>query len=1053
MFMKCAGCGPGWEGYAIWIQRIMTGTIFKTCEEDRVAIDRRSFLKFGVTGVVALAGAGLTSFLGKDAFLSEQLRATADARAANFYRGMVNYDKVVRTTCAGNCTQACGWDAYVKGDTLVRTEPAADYDMYDPVAKNSYSPRGCVRGGTYPQYIYGPTRVKTPLIRTGPRGSGQFRRASWVEAIDLIADKWLEIIRQDGPEALAIFSPIPSYNYISAGSGYRLGRIMGATGPLSFYDWYCDLPAGEPETWGAQTEECEEWDWVNSKLLLLWGANVAESRMAAAHFVTEAKYRGCKVVSILTDYNATSKIADTAICPLRGSDGALALGVIREIIAHGNHDLPYIETYTDLPFLIRKDTQTFLREKDLDEKGSAYRLYVWDKGQGAPVLAPGTMGDDRDTLDWKKIGVRPDLDFSGKVKLVSGEEVEVETAWIRLNRMLDSDYTLDKVAEVTRVDKQVIAGLAHDIGTTHPVSIVEGGGINHWYHNDLNNRIMILLMAITGNVGVNGGGFHQYTGQYKVWLAGMAKYVPLGKAKCTNGTLFVWAHYDKELWKLDQDWPTMIKNIEAGSLTELPDGSPVSANPDNVMGYRQYLIVKSLRDTVMPVYPRSPGKPRAMLIWRGNFLNNAKGGYKVLDWFKDDKKLEFVTTLDFRMCSTALYSDVVLPAASWYEKLDVTSTPMHPYFQLQQATVSPAFESKHDFTIMRLIALRIQEKARQMKEQGIWDGIWEDRTQNTIRDYTKLYDFFVDKEGRENPYYKGQGDGALDSPEKVAHFIVRNSPILYPDMKNYEQNKDAFGPDLYRLIKEMDRTGDKEAYAAGLMRLAVKGPIPFPALQPNRPHNPFRENVERKLPWPGGGKYKSELTISKYPCMLPAKTGKTLTGRQQFYIDHSTYITLGETLPVWKVPEVDLIDGKPGVLKLNTPHGRYKTHSTFSEVEMLLQLQRGEPVVMINTLDARERKISDGDTVEVYNDYGKFVCKAMVLPGIGRYELRIDHAWEKFQYLQGYFNMVTPVRPNPTTACRYPEEDGAPDYHLHFAWNLWGVCGNECDTTVEVRRI
>ncbi|MFO7728481.1 MAG: molybdopterin-dependent oxidoreductase, partial [Desulfonatronovibrio sp.] len=641
-------------------------------------IDRRSFLKFGVSGVVVLAGSGLTSYLGGDAFLSENLRASADNRAANFYRGMASFDKTVRTTCAGNCTQSCGWDARVRGNTLVGIDPSADYDTYDPVAENAYSPRGCVRGSTFPQYIYGPTRIKTPLIRTGPRGSGQFRRASWDEALDLIAERWLKIIREDGPEALAIFSPIPAYGYVSAASGYRLGRIMGATGPLSFYDWYCDLPAGEPQTWGAQTEECEEWDWVNSRLLILWGANVAESRMAAAHFVTEAKYRGCKVVSILTDYNATSKLADTAICPLRGTDGALALGLIREIIAQGNHDPEYIETYTDLPFLIRKDTQTFLREKDLEQEGSAYRLYVWDRSKQQPAVAPGTMGDDRDTLDWNAVGIRPDLEFAGTVRLVSGEEVEVETAWVRLNRQLNSDYTLDRVSEITQVNEEVIAGLARDIGNTRPVSIIEGGGINHWYHHDLNNRAMILLMAITGNVGVNGGGFHQYTGQYKVWLKGLASYVPLGKAKCTNGTLFVWAHYDKELWRLEQDWPVMVSNIEKGDLTRLPDGSPVSPDPENVMGYRQYLMIKSMRDKIMPVYPAAPAKPRAMLIWRGNFVNNAKGGYKVLDWFKDEEKLEFVTTLDFRMCTSALYTDVVLPAASWYEKLDLITTPMHP---------------------------------------------------------------------------------------------------------------------------------------------------------------------------------------------------------------------------------------------------------------------------------------------------------------------------------------------------------------------------------------
>jgi complex iron-sulfur molybdoenzyme family reductase subunit alpha len=1022
-------------------------------QEDNVPIDRRDFLKFGITGVVALAGSGVISWLGENAFLSEHLRASSDASAANFYRGMVNYDRVVRTTCAGNCTQSCGWNAYIRGKTLVRIEPAADYDKYDPVAGNTYSPRGCVRGATYPQYIYGPTRIKTPLIRTGPRGSGQFRRASWDEALDLITERWLHIIRDEGPESLAVFSPIPAYGYVSAGCGYRLGRLMGAAGPLSFYDWYCDLPAGEPETWGVQTEECEEWDWVNSRLLILWGANVAESRMAATHFVTEAKYQGCKVVSILSDYNATSKIADAAICPLRGTDGALALGLVREIIAHNWHDPGYIRTFTDLPFLIRKDNQAFLREKDMAEGGSAYRLYVWDTKSGAPALAPGTMGDDRDSLDWEAFGIRPALDFSGTVRLVTGEEVKVETAWYRLRRMLDADYTLDQVADTTQVNVKVIADLAREIGTRRPVSIIEGGGINHWYHNDLNNRAMILLMAVTGNVGVNGGGFHQYTGQYKVWLKGLAEYVPLGKAKCINGTLFVWAHMDKELWRLNRDWKTMVRNIEDGELTKLPDGSRVSADPEDEMGYRHYLLIKSMRDKVMPVYPAPPARPRSMLIWRGNFLNNAKGGYKVLEWFRDEQKMEFVVTLDFRMCTTALYSDVVLPAASWYEKLDLTSTPMHPYFQIQQAAIDPVFESKPDFTIMKRIAERIQKKARQMKAQGIWDGTYRVATGDVLWDYTRLYDNFVDKKGKENPYFKGHGDGALDSPEKVAHYIVRNSPILYPDTKRADRNRKAFGPEVSKLVQELKRSGDKDAFASGILGLAQNGPVPFPALQPTRPHNPFRENVEQKLPWPGGGKHKYDLTISKYPCMLPVETGKTLTGRQQFYIDHSTYIALGETLPVWKKPEEDLVDGKPGKLKLNTPHARFKTHSTFSEVDILLRLQRGEPVVMINTLDARERHIKDGDTVEVYNDYGSFVCKAMVLPGIGRYELRIDHAWEKFQYIQGYFNNLTPIRPNPTTACRYPEEEDAPDYHLHFAWNLWGVCGNECDTSVEIRRV
>ncbi|MGS0745782.1 molybdopterin-dependent oxidoreductase [Syntrophomonas erecta subsp. sporosyntropha] len=1016
-------------------------------------ITRRKFLKFGLSGVVAASGYGLAKGLGSGAYLYDYLKPTLDEKAGNYYRGMVGFDKVVRTTCAGNCTQACGWKALIKGNTIVRTEPASDYDCFDPVAKKAYLPRGCIRGSSYLEYIYGPTRLKTPLVRTGPRGSGQFRRASWDEALDLIADRLLKIIKEDGPEAFALFSPIPSYNYISAASGYRLGTVMGASGPLSFYDWYCDLPAGEPETWGVQTEECEEWDWTNAKLILLWGANIAESRMPATHFVTEAKYKGTKVISILTDYNATSKIANVSVSPRPGTDAALAMGIIKELIDHKWYDEEYIKTFTDLPFIIRKDNHKFLTENDVVAGGSKYKLYVWDKNSNNLILAPGTLGDDRDTLDWDTIQADPELEYTGTVTLVDGGTVETETVWLQLNRSLAKDYSLGQVEKITGVNAKVIQSIATDLHKYSPACIIEGGGANHWYHNDLNNRSMILLMALTGNVGINGGGFHQYTGQYRVWLKGMAKYIPLAKSKSINTTLFVWTHFDKQIWRLNKNWQDIVSDIETGQLKKLPDGSAVSNDSKDEPGYRQYLLIKSLSEGSMPVYPQPPKKPRAMMIWRGNFVNNGKGGYHLLDWFKDEKKLELVFNLDYRMSTTSLYSDVVLPAASWYEKLDIETTPLHPYFQLQQACVKPVFESKPDFEIFRLIMQRIQKKAREMKAAGTWDAQWVEKDGETVRDFTKVYDLFIDKEGKENPFYKGQGEGALDNPEKVAHFIVKNSPILFPDEKKYSEHKERFAPELQPVIEEYLSTKDADVYADAFLKLAKKGPIPFPALQPDRPHNPFRENIERKLPWPAGGKHAPELVISMYPCVLPAKLNKTLTGRQQFYIDHDYYITLGETLPGYKVPEVDLASGKPASLKMNTPHGKFRTHSMFSELSILLRLQRGEATIQINKGDAEDRNIADGDLVEVFNDYGKFVCRAMIVPGIGPSQLRIDHAWESYQYHEGYFNFITPVRPNPTQSVKYPQDPDAPDHHLKFAWNLWGVTGNECDTSVEIRKV
>ncbi|ACX52983.1 molybdopterin oxidoreductase [Ammonifex degensii KC4] len=1022
-------------------------------KEKRTRLSRREFLKLGLSGLVGAAGYGLIKALGEGAYVHEHLRPAIDARGEDFYRGFFTYDSVIRTTCAGNCTQACGWRAYVRGGVLIKTEPAADYDRFDPVAKKAYLPRGCMRGASYPRYIYGPMRVKTPLIRVGPRGSGQFRRASWDEALEYIAERLLKIIREDGAEAIALFCPIPSYNYVSAAGGYRLGNLLGATGPLSFYDWYCDLPAGEPQTWGVQTEECEEWDWLNARLIIVWGANPAESRIAAAHFLTEAKYRGTKIIAILTDYNGSAKLADIAVSPKPGTDAALALGIARELIARGWYNEDYVVTFTDLPFLVRQDTGQFLRESDLREGGSPYKLYVWDKLQEKPVLAPGTLGDDRDTLDWQTVGITPALEFAGEVLLRDGQKVSVKTVWTMLREILDRDYTLEKVTAITGIHPEVVALIARELHERHPAMIIEGGGCNHWYHNDLNNRAMILLMALTGNVGVNGGGFHQYTGQYRVWLKGLPQYIKLAESKACNTTLFVWTHFDKQLWRLGMTWEEICHAIETGQLKKLPDGSPVGADPNQPFAYRQYLLLKALAKGWMPVFPAPPKRPRGIFIWRGNFVNNAKGGYRVLEWFKDEKKLDLVVAIDFRMSTSALFADVVLPAATWYEKFDLETTPLHPYLQVQQPCIRPPFEAKHDFEIFRLLAKKIQDKARAMRAMGVWEGQWYDATRKVYRDYTQIYDLFIDRAGKEHPFFAGQGEGALDTPEKVAHFILRHSPIIFPDPQRYREKREAFAPELRKLIEAYLENKDADAYAAGLLKLAKEGPIPFPALQPDRPHNPFRENVVRKLPWPAGGKYAPELTISKYPCVIPVKAGKTLTGRQQFYLDHSYFIALGEALPVYKPPEVDTFKGKPAPLKLNTPHGRWRTHSTFSDNDILLYLQRFEATVLINPLDAKERGITDGDVVEVINDYGRLICRAKLVPGIRRGEVRIDHAWEWYQYRDGYFNILTPVRPNPTTAVRYPEADGAPDYHLKFGWNLWGVCGNECDTSVEVRKV
>ena len=1010
-------------------------------------ITRRKFLGTlgsGIAGITALPF--LTEKLKAGKFVGTKLHKVSEDKL----RKVFQFDKKIRSVCSANCTQACGWNAFVKGDKyIVEITPAGDYDKFDKVEGKYYNPRGCMRGASYLRYVYSDVRLKYPLIRAGKRGEGKFRRATWDEALNYIAEKMVNIARKHGSDELVFFSAIPAFSYVSAGAGYRLCKILGASGPLSFYDWYCDLPPGEPMTWSVQTEESEEADWKNAKLLIFWGANVAESRLAAAHLLTESKYRGTKVYTIFTDYNATARLGDVYISPKPGTDAAFANGVINYLIQTNSIDTDYVKTFTDMPFIIRKDNKKFLTEADIKKGGNKFKLLIYDNNSMKLVCPPGTLGDSRDTLDLKKYNIDPNLYYEGKVKLINGKTVEVETVFMRLKREV-SKFTPGKVFQITGVGEDVLKQFALDIATKKPAMIIGGGGVNHWYNNDINNRSMILLLALTGNVGKTGSGFSQYTGQYKVWLSGLGKYGMILKARPQNTTLFAWTHFDAKLYKLGKTYDEIVKDIEAGKLTRLPNGAPVSANKEDGWAYNYYLLLKSLSKKWIPVYPKPPKRPRAMIIWRSNFLNQGKGGFNTIEWFRDEKMLELVVTIDFRINSTALFSDVILPTATWYEKFDIETTPMHVYLQAFNPAIKPLYESKTDYEIFKLLAKAIQLYSHKLVATGRWNGKWKDKEKKQVIDFTKVYNIFT-------------ANGKLDTDEKSAKFILLKSPIIYPDPDEYRKNKKNFSPELQDLIENKLFKGDVMGYIDGLVELIKKGPVPFPATQSRRPITPFKENIDKMLPIPGGGKLaKEKITIGgkvkvpkfygkKYLGMIGAKT---LTGRQQFYIDHSYFLDLNNELPIYKEPEFDRLPDKrtKAPLKLNTPHGRWGTHSTFRDVDILLRLQRGQTIALMSKTDAMKRGIKDGDKVKVYNEFGEMICVAKVMPGIKEDEIRVANGSEMFTTIKNWFNGITPIRPKPTQSVKYPETK-APGYHLKYGWNFWGVTGNECDTSVEVEKI
>ncbi|MBI2842868.1 MAG: molybdopterin-dependent oxidoreductase [Armatimonadetes bacterium] len=692
----------------------------------------------------------------------------------DLYRDQWKWDKVVRSTHSANCTGSCSWNVYVRDGIMIREEQAADFPRINDDLPD-YNPRGCQKGGCFVEYVYGAQRLKHPLIRVGERGEGKWKQVSWDEAYEYIANKLLDNIYRYGADTNTFFSVIPAMSPVSFAAGARLAHHIGGV-VCSFYDWYCDLPPGEPLTWGVQTESCECADWFNSRYIVLWGANISQTRIPDAHFAYEARYNGAKIVAISPDFNSSCMHADLYMKIKPGMDTALALGAAKIIIDESLYDNPYVKEQTDLPLLVVEKTGRFLREKDMKRGGKEDVFYVWDSASGRAVEAPGSMGSKTQSITLGSID--PVLEGKFEVTLANGKRVTVTTVFEQLKRVLN-DYGLDEVSKTTGIPTHEIHAFAREIGKRKPAMIIHGAGLNHWFHNDLINRALILLVALTGNVGVNGGGFNHYVGQERVWPEHGFKELafPKGgkKQRFQNMTLWTYAH-------------------SSNKDPHLYNGKPI-----------EWYIEESVKHGWMPLYPkRRDQKPRSLIVWRANYLNQAKGSDLILDslW----KDLDLIVDINYRMDSTALYSDVVLPASSYYEKTDINSTDCHSFIHPFNKVLDPLFESKTDWDIFAGLAEKMQEIA---KKRGL--APYVDKQFNWNRDFTRLYTDWCE-------------DGKIKTDEQAVDFILSHSAetkgMNYRSIQEQPRRFVATDPEIW--------TSDVEEGVA---------------------YTGFKHHVEKKKPW------------------------------------------------------------------------------------------------------------------------------------------------------------------------------------------------------------
>ncbi|OGO51955.1 MAG: hypothetical protein A2148_04695 [Chloroflexi bacterium RBG_16_68_14] len=921
-------------------------------------VTRRGFLKGASLGAAALYLTQLGCRGGEEGIRRVVAQPYLYGDWTDLYRQKWRWDKVTWGTHLIDCYPgSCLFRVYTKDGMVWREEQAGRYPEIEPGVPDM-NPRGCQKGSCFSDVMYGPERLRYPLRRVGERGSGQWERISWKEALTDVADGILDALEEVGPESV-IYELPPGNGGIVNGPlpGWRLSRLIGAT-VLDSNGMVGDFNVGLYETFGKFQFVSSIDDWFHADLILVWHMNPVYTRIPSVHFVYEARYHGTKVVNIAPDYNASSVHADLWVPVEPGSDAALALAMCRIIIDEGWVNREFVVEQTDLPLLVRLDTQRFLRQTDLAGEGEEARddqFYVWDEASGGPAPAP------RDTL---RMNARPALEGRFAVTLASGEQVDVTPVFELLRERL-ADYTPERAASITGVRPSVIRRLARMVAEAKRVHILQGWNVNKYYHGDLMERSQALLLALTGNFGRKGTGMRGFnSAQLQVGTvvkdhAGIEGFIELADRAL-----------DVEEELLQED-PTLTEEMRAigieqaeaqrrvlfpydvGPLTvpaafywywhagykDVWDGHPDWSDPAMNRPLGEYLdeaVSKGWWEGV--ALPQKDRPPRVLLEVAVSTLRRTRGGYKVLRehlW----PKLKLIVAVDVRMSSTARQADIVLPAAGFYEKTDfrfpVTDV---NFLTFTEQAVKPVGQSKPEWEIFTLLARKIQERA-------------------LARGVTKA----SDAAGREFPL------------DKLVERFTMHGAVR-------ERDGDALAEDIVRDTVRVgalpERTTLKTFRKQGIVRFTGLGQTGgglnlATDIKPDETVSPLRWHGERQVPYP------------------------TLTRRIQFYIDHDWFLEGDEALPRHK-PNPQMGGSHP--LRMTSGHLRWSIHSTWVANRLMLYTHRGGPFLMMCPEDAEARGLADNDEVRVYNDFDEFRVRIKLSPSVRPGQVIIYHAWEPYQY-------------------------------------------------------
>ncbi|MCF8538472.1 MAG: nitrate reductase subunit alpha [Candidatus Nanopelagicales bacterium] len=686
--------------------------------------------------------------------------------------------------------------------------------------------------------------------------------------------------------------------------------------------------------------------------------------------------------------------------------------------------------------------------------------------------------------------------------------------------------------------------------------IIMGAGTNHWFHSDTIYRTFLTLTTLCGTQGVNGGGWAHYVGQEKCRpVTGWAQ-LAFGldwsrPPRQMIGTAFWYVQTDQ--WRYDRLGADLLASpLGEGRFVgkSMIDTLAQSARSGWMPSYPQFnrssldlvaeaeaagqapaaYVTDQLTSGDLQFAIEDPDAeenwPRILTVWRANLLGSSSKGNEYflrhllgtsnavraeeapeyerpqdVTWRDEapEGKLDLLVSIDFRMTSTGLFGDILLPAATWYEKHDLSTTDMHPYVHAFTPAIDPPWETRSDYDIFQDLGRAVSALAPghlgvvkdlvavpllhdTPDEMAVPGGVVRDWKTGEVdlipgvtapkfvvveRDYTTI----GAKMSALGPLTASAGmltKGVPFSPVEEVEMLASKNGVI---ADGFAAGRPSLVTDIHacETILALSGTTNGRLSVQGFRAMEKRTGMPLAdlAIEEEGKRITFPDTQARPVPvitspeWSGsehGGRRYTAFCIN----VERLKPWHTLTGRQHFFLDHDWMSELGEGLPTFRPPlNLHRLDGDQQTgagmevtVRYLTPHSKWSIHSEYQDNLFMLSLSRGGPEIWMSPQDAAKIAVKDNEWIEAYNRNGVVVARAIVSHRMPAGTVFMYHAKDRTVDVPktetsgmrgGIHNSLTRLMIKPTHIVGGYAQ-------LSFAFNYLGPTGNQRDEITVIRR-